>query len=202
MEMNSMWFQYSEQNDTPYLISSSIQDSFSVAFPNNIKIVDYNVTTLKEAKSTIDYKSEEAKIDLLRYVQTLSEQGLHHITVQINNTTEEFWYYRPGSASLQKYKIFISLKNESETTKMRIKSEIKIPSGRLYYMIGDYPFRFSFPNMEKNIEYYYLIRKTEKQLRFCLETIDIPDPQLVHSRKECIDFGLGIELMMSKLEEV
>ncbi|GEM_PF-5607773 len=125
--------------------------------------------------------------------------GLHHITlsVQERGESQEHWLYIPHRAVNDRYKVVIEKKIVGQEMKLHIKTPVTLKKGRLYYLVDNYPFRFSFDQIKKDMDHYFLLKKPEHgRIEFRIDESDLKDKDIFYP-DQCKDLGIGIVCIVS-----
>lgn len=195
-----MWYRY-ESNFAPYLIRDKLLEQFGSTL-TELHVIDENVTTMRKTPRIISVSNVKNRIDICSEIQDMNFPGLHHITIKANDKEQDFWYYQPQKAPMSMYKIQIQVKKHNELLLLHIRSQVPLISGRLYYLVERHPFRFTFPNMEKDKDYYFLLHEAKELPQFYLADSEIPQKDKIFCPPQCSGFGLGISIEVVSVDAV
>ena len=175
------WFDYDAERAVPILRSSVIcAECGSPQEDLRVMIRDTNLTMngrYIENEAVLPYKKATVP-----YEEGQEEYGIHLITLTAGSEQRRFVYIKDILSS--RYTVTVSVRhNENPAehrTKLELTTNVTLPSGRIYYTVGDCPIPFLFPEIKaaqnEPVTRHFLMKTPADpaSLRFFVENYSVP----------------------------
>lgn len=164
---------------------------------NHYKIKIENLTTGK-ASPEVNYVTKKGH-NTDHFPTTIKfRKGLNKIVIEDEkkSVSEEFYYYCRDMEN-SKYIVRIRKKTAGGRLMLLINSDVDLPAGRLYYKIDNFPFNFDFGKINKNHDYYFVIKDPGDSIKFLIEQFYVPDKNdtfVYPQDANILDYGIDIRI--------